>query len=77
MENAKKTIDEMVTYWKNNSMTFSELKALEHASEALGKKMPQTIELDKNGLVWCSECHQILNYVDKYCSHCGQRLMKE
>ena len=74
---AKRIIDEMADYWKKNSMTFSELKALECASKSLEKNIPQTIQSDKNSLVWCPKCNQILNFADEYCNHCGQKLMKE
>ena len=76
-KNAKKTIDEMAAYWRNNSMTFSELKAMECASKSLEKQISKAIKYDRNGQNECPICESHVYTDDNYCFHCGQKIFTD
>lgn len=48
------------------------------AADALKREIPQEIEMEGGGMSWwhvCPECHGAIDRDDRYCRHCGQRVM--
>ncbi|MBU3186578.1 hypothetical protein [Clostridium estertheticum] len=83
-KSAKVIIDGMYNYWKDNAMTFSEMKALEKSSEALDKQISKKVYFDDLDVALvCPRCIENVNLWTKdncednpkYCPNCGQKLI--